>query len=199
MPADQLTTRERATLLVLLAEGRELTNAQLREVAGFALDGEPRRRLTDRKLVTSRRAGRSYAFEITDDGAAACAAELSAARPARAGYLGGALYAVLRGLGRTGTPLAELFPARPDVEEAIRDAYARVADGPGEWVGLVALRAELGGVDRGEVDAALERMAATPGVHVQAESNRKALTDAHRAAAVRFGGDDRHMIMIEAG
>lgn len=198
MPADQLTTRERATLLVLLAEGRELTNARLREVAGFALDGEPRRRLTDRRLVTSRRVGRSYAFEITDDGAAACAAELSAARPARAGYLGGALYAVLRGLGRSGTPLAELFPARPDVEEAIRAAYARIAD-PGEWVGLVGLRAELGGLDRAEVDAELERMAALPGVHVQAESNRKALTDAHRAAAVRFGGDDRHMIMIEAG
>ncbi len=198
MPADQLTTRERATLLVLLAEGRELTNARLREVAGFALDGEPRRRLTDRKLVTSRKVGRSYAFEITDDGAAACAAELSAARPPRSGYLGGALYAVLRGLGRTGTPLAELFPARPDVEQAVRVAYARIAS-PGEWVGLVGLRAELSGLDRAEVDAELERMASLPGVHVQAESNRKALTDAHRAAAVRFGGDDRHMIMIEAG
>lgn len=198
MPADQLTPRERATLLVLLAEGRELSNAQLREAAGFALDGEARRRLNGAKFVTSRRVGRTYVHELTDDGAARCTEELSATRPPRAGHLGGALYAVLAGLGRTGTPLADLFPFRPDVERSVRSAYARLADGPGAWVGLVRLREELGDLPRAAVDAELERLASAPGVHVQAEPNRKALTDEHRAAAVRFGGDDRHMIMIEA-
>lgn len=199
MPADQLTLLERAALLVLLAEGRRLTNAQLEEAAGFRLVGPARLRLVEDKLITCERSGRSYAFELTDDGAAWCTAELANARPPQARPLGGALYAVLRGLARTGTPLSDLFPYRTDPEQSIRSAYSRLADGPGDWVGLVRLREELDGLDRAEVDGALERMASTPGVHVQAESNQKALTDAHRAAAVRFGGDDRHMIMIEAG
>lgn len=198
MPNDQLTARERATLLVLLAEGRKLTNAQMKEVAGFTLDGEPRRRLVERKLITSEKKGRGNVFELTEPGAAWCRDELTSARPPRAGYLGGALYAVLSGLQRNGTPLSELFAYRPDVEEEIRRAYAQMA-APGEWVGLNRLREELGGVGRDAVDAELERLASTPGVHVQAEPNQKALTDADRAASVRFGGDDRHMIMIEAG
>ena len=199
MPADRLTLLERAALIVLLAEGRRLTNAQLEEAGGFRLVGPARRRLVEDKLVTCERAGRSYAFELTDDGAAWCTAESASTRPPQARPLGGALYAVLRGLARTDTPLSDLFPYRADAEQGIRAAYSRLADGPGDWVGLVRLREELDGLDRAEVDAALERMAATPGVHVQAESNQRALTDAHRAAAVRFGGDDRHMIMIEAG
>ncbi|MBY8851214.1 hypothetical protein K7G98_23850 [Saccharothrix sp. MB29] len=47
MPEERLTTRERAALLVLMAEARELTNAELRELAGFTLDGAHRRRLND--------------------------------------------------------------------------------------------------------------------------------------------------------
>jgi hypothetical protein len=197
VPADDLTNRERAILLALMAEAREVTNAELRAVAGLALDGAPRRRLNDRKLVTSRKVGRVFAHELTDDGAAWCTAEMSEPVPPRAGYLGGALYALLAGLGRSGRPLHEIF--RPDVEKQIRGAYDRLATAAGDWVGLAALREELFGVPRTEVDGELERMASTPGVHVQAESNQKALTDADRAAAVHFGGDDRHLLMIEAG
>ncbi len=195
VPAEQLTVLERAALLTLMAEARELTNAELHDVAGLRLQGVTRRRLNDRKLVTSRKVGRSFAHELTDDGAAWCTAELTEPVPARAGSMGGALYAVLAGLARSGQRLHEVF--RPDVEKQIRGAYARLA-APGAWVGLVALREELFGVPRDAVDAELERMASTPGVHVQAETNQKALTEADRAAAVRFGGDDRHMIMIEA-
>jgi chromosome segregation and condensation protein ScpB len=68
VPTDQLTLRERATLLALMAEARELTNAELREIAGFTLDGRPRRRLNEQKLVTSRKLGRSFTHELTDDG-----------------------------------------------------------------------------------------------------------------------------------
>ncbi len=195
MPAD-LTNLERAILLALMAEAREVTNAELYGVAGLKLHGEPRRRLNERKLVESRKVGRSYAHELTDSGAAWCAAELAAPVPPRAGYLGGALYALLAGLARTGRPLHEIF--RPDVERQIRAAYGRLAK-PGEWVGLVALRQELFGVPRAAVDAELERLASTPGAHIQAESNQKSLTDADHAAAVRFGGDDRHLLMVEAG
>jgi hypothetical protein len=201
VPTDQLTVRERATLLTLMAEARELTNVELRAVAGFTLDGQPRRRLNEQKLVTSRKVGRGLAHELTDDGWAWCAAELSADRPARTGYLGGACYALLAGLGRrfaqSGQQLSDLF--QPDVEQQIRSAYRQLVKAPGEWVGLADLREKLFGVPREAVDAELDRMASSQGVHIQAESNQKALTEADRAAAVRFGGDERHLLMIETG
>ncbi len=213
MPADQLTHRERAALLVLLAEGREMTNADLREVAGFTLDGQPRRRLVDDKLITAEKRGRSYCFEITDDGAKRCRTELGSPLPARSGYLGGALHAVLAALGRNDAPLSELLVPRTadrvageqadiegaDIEGAVRAAYReapRTADG---WAGLTGLRALLGGRARGEVDAALVRMASSPGVHLQPEPHQARLTDADRADAVVIGGTERHMIKIEAG
>lgn len=212
MPADQLTHRERAALLVLLAEGREMTNADLREVAGFTLDGQPRRRLVDDRLITAEKRGRRYHFEITDDGAKRCRTGLDAPLPARSGYLGGALHAVLAALGRHDAPLSELLVPRAvdgpvdgethgdtDAERAVRDAYRaapRTADG---WAGLTGLRALLGGRPRAEVDAALVRLASCPGVHLQPEPHQARLTDAHRADAVLVGGTERHMIKIEAG
>ena len=199
MPTDQLTVPERAALLALMAEARELTNAELHAVAGFTLTGEPRRRLVERKLVTSRRVGRSYAHELTDDGWAWCTEELDAGPPARAGSLGGALYALLAGLKRhvaRGGQLYEIF--QPDVEKMIRNAYAELAKRPGDWVGLADLRERLAGVARADLDAELERMATIPGVYVQAGADQKSLTAADHAAAARFGGDDRHFLMIEA-
>jgi hypothetical protein len=198
VPDDQLTLRERTTLLALMAEARELTNAELRALAGFTLDGPARRRLNEQKLVASRKVGRGFTHELTDDGWAWCREELSAPRPARAGFGGGALYALLAGLdrylARSGLQLSDAF--RPDVEKQVRAAYRRVGR-PDEWVALAALRAELPDVPRTAVDAELERLAATPGVHVRAASDQKALTAADHAAAVRFGGDDRHLLMIE--
>lgn len=215
MPADhQLSVPERAVMLALMAEAREVPNPELRATWGVKLDGKPRLKLNDLKLVTSTRRGRGFAHELTDSGWAWCRRELSAERPAGAGSFGGALYAVLasfeRFLARTDLQLADVFqPGAPvtevsadeepglPVETQIRTAYARLKQ-PGEWLGLVNLRNALPDVSRDDLDAALERMAAAPGVHVQAEINQKALTAAHRAAAVRFGGDDRHLLMIEA-
>ena len=200
MPVDHLTNRERAVLLTLMAEARELTNAELHGLAGLTLDGEPRRRLNERKLVTSTRFGRSYAHELTDAGWRWCSEELGRSTPPRANSLGGALYRLMAGLRRhfdqTGEQLSEIF--QPDLEELVRGAYARLAGSRRGYVGLAELREALVGVSREEVDAELERLAGTPGVHVVAEPNQKALTDDDRAASVRFGGDERHMLKIES-
>jgi hypothetical protein len=98
------------------------------------------------------------------------------------------------------------------LENAIRRAYDMLlvlGDEDGierRWVGMVELRAELDAdrraagaepYDRSEVDAALRRLSREPGVHVQEEVNRQALTDADRDAAVRFGGSSRHILLIE--
>lgn len=197
MTADQLTPSQRAVLLTLMASARELTNAEVQAVAGtFRRDA--RDALNDLKLVTSRKEGRTFVHELTDDGWARCREELLAERPARSG-VGGAVYAVLAGLDRylerEDKQLSDVF--RPDVQAQVRGAYLRVAGRYGEWVGLADLRAALDGVPRDDVDTALERLASQPGVHVQGETNQQALTDADRAAALRLGGADRHAVKIE--
>jgi hypothetical protein len=192
-------------MFALLAQGRPLTNPQLREATGLTLDGENRRKLNDLKLVASEKVGRSFVHELTDDGAVWCENELPSERPDRAGAAGGALYAILGGLHRylqrTGQRLVDLFPAaepKSELESRIRTAYSKLSSLSGlPWVGLAKLRAELSDVPRDELDRALEELSWQPGVHVQAEANQQALTDADREAAVRFGGSSRHLLKIE--
>ena len=199
MLTDQLNTEERAILLVLMAEGRELTNPEMRDIAGVTLDGKPRRRLEDGGLVAARRVGRPYAFVLTKGGSDWCNDHLAENWPVRSGTLGTALRILLvSGLRQRGQELVEILPFRSVVEQQIRGVYWRVAESPGDWVGLADLRPKLAHLARESVDAELERMASTPGVHVLAEPNQKALSEADRAAAVRFGGDERHMLKIEA-
>jgi hypothetical protein len=77
---DDLSARDRAVLFALLAEARTVSNPELKELIGFALVGQDRRRLNDRKLVESAKAGRAFAHELSDRGWRWCAEEL-AARP----------------------------------------------------------------------------------------------------------------------
>jgi hypothetical protein len=201
MSEQELTLRERASLMALMAAAREVTNAELREMAGLAIDGACRRTLNDRRLVRSTKVGRSYVHELTDEGALWCAAELSAPRPPRSGYGGAALYAVLAGiqrhLTRTGQVLAEVF--RPDVESQVKAAYADLARGKVTSIKLADLRERLDGVPREEVDHALDTLARRPGVHIRAEADQKTLTDRDHEAAVVLGDTPRHLVLIEAG
>jgi hypothetical protein len=200
MPEDQLTLTERCVLLVLMAEARELTNADLHILAGVKLDGRYRLRLNDLGLVSSVKVNRAYVHELTDRGTKWCAAELTRSRPARSGCAGGALYTVLAGVGRhltdSGHTLADVF--RPDVARQVETAYAELTRGSGTPVRLAVLRTTLSGLPRDDVDRALEQLARRPDVHVRAEADQKILTEEDRAAAVRLGGTPRHLLTIEA-
>lgn len=199
MPDNQLTLSERCVLLVLMAEARELTNAELHASAGITLDGRYRRRLNELDLVSSTKVKRAFVHELTDRGAVWCAEELSRVRPVRSGYAGGALYAVLAGLGRhldhTGHALADIFT--PDVPARIAAAYTELSRGNGTPVRLAVLRDRLDDVARPRFDQALELLARRAGVHVRAESDQKTLTDEDRAAAITLGGTPRHLLTIE--
>ncbi|MBB5800962.1 hypothetical protein F4560_000730 [Saccharothrix ecbatanensis] len=199
MSEERLTMRERAALLVLMAEARELTNAELRELAGFTLDGACRRRLNELGLVISTKTGRAYVHDLTDDGAVRCQAELSVQRPPRAGYAGGALYVVLAGLRRhleaTGGTLGELFTA--DLGHRVENAYLVLASRPGDAVPLLALREHLGDVPTDRLDRALTALADRSDVHLRAEADQKSLTEQDRLAALVLGGSPRHTLMIE--
>jgi hypothetical protein len=85
------------------------------------------------------------------------------------------------------------------VRAQVRDAYADAARMPGDWVPLAEIRDRLDaqGLTRAEVDAALEKLAVTPGVQVIPWDNAKALTARDRAAALDFGGEMNHNIRIE--
>jgi hypothetical protein len=207
MAGDALKVSEIAVLLALMAEAREVSNVELRERYGFTLTGESKARLNAMKLVTSRRIGRAFAHELTDPGWARCRDELFAPCPPRAGTAGGALYALLHGLGRylsnNQLSLSDVFrqapekPSSADVEAGIRTAYWRARRQPAGWVALRDLRPLLGGQSSQAVDEALVRMDGRPGIRLLPQEDQKAITAADESAAVSVGGRAFHFLLIE--
>jgi hypothetical protein len=212
MTKDELGITERAALLTLMAEAREIPNAELRTVFGIRLSPDQRRQLNDLKLLSSRTEERRLVHELTDRGWVWCAAELEAQRPPRSGSMGTVAYALLAGVGRylkrSGTSLSDVFdvdrkasgePASPvDLEGRIRDAYRRLASEENGWVSLTRLRGLIGDVPRAEVDATLRRMYRSPLVNIVAEADQRILTPEDRESAVRIGGQDKHLMAIGA-
>jgi hypothetical protein len=100
-------------------------------------------------------------------------------------------------LARSGTKFEEFF--QPDIEAWIRAAYTDLTSRrPGSWVKLSALRPRLSNVPRDVVDAELDRMIEFPEVELKNEFNQSSLDAADREAAVRIGGEARHLLKIEA-
>lgn len=86
-------------------------------------------------------------------------------------------------------------------EQQIRDAYEKLKREPGDWVPLADLREELErhGLSRKDADAALEEMGSRhPNVYLIPWDNRKVLRQRDHDASLRFGGDDNHVIRIDA-
>ncbi len=218
MTSIELTAAETAILFVLMAEGRDVANPELKTF-GPELTKPSREKLNRAGLVQSQLIARRYLHSLTDDGWAWCAANLGADAPARATPASKALFTVLQGLDRhlrsTDTLVSEVFlargisaaepastPAAPpiatgvDVEQRIRAAYHRLTPRPGGLVGLLELLAELTDLDRTDVDRCLVALQRLPGVSVIPEPNQKTLTDGDRAAAVTIGAQHRHLIAI---
>jgi hypothetical protein len=207
MQPDDLSVKERAVLFALLGEARELSNPQLEARVGFRLTGKERRTLNDRKLVDSRKAGRTYTHELSDAGWHWCAMELSAGPKESATSMERALYAVLGGLARhldeTEQSLADIFRRRTDgaadIDELIMAAYRGLASGPGEFVKLGELRAQLTDIARSDLDSALERLYRAQQVNLVSQANQQILTEADRRCALMVGGEQKHMISVPPG
>ncbi|MFC3981930.1 hypothetical protein [Streptosporangium jomthongense] len=215
-----LSFAEVSFLVILMVEGKEVTNPYLEERYGVTLTGESRRKLNDLKLVESRKQGRSFSHLLDDDGWVRVAKEFENGIPMPRGVAGAMNLALVsltrRLLARTGLqlnelPLSEETPTAPGVETTepveiesgdittrIRAAYAKLADTPGELISLARLRPLLDGASKEEVDIALKGMIHISGVSIVPESNRKVLTPEAREAAVTFGGQEKHLISIEA-
>jgi hypothetical protein len=95
-------------------------------------------------------------------------------------------------------------PNRPEapvaadgLESRVRTVYEDLSVKQQDWVRLSKLREALGNPDDVEMRRVLLAMIRTGRVHLAPSSNRKGLTDADRAAAIRIGGEDKHLIAIE--
>ncbi len=97
--------------------------------------------------------------------------------------------------GRANPPPAPT-PSVPKMKQAIRDAV-RAAVPPGDYVMLSDIRRQLpSDWPRADVDRALNDLANDPDVNVVPESNQKMLRPEDRAAALRRGGQQKHLIAI---
>lgn len=217
---DDLTPSERALLVLLMVEARDILNVELNERFRVDLTGQSRLKLNRLKYVESWKQGNRLVHRLGDQGWAYCRRELDFTNP-RARALSAALTvlfaSVQRDAERTNRSLAEVFapdltvPAArespvpppppseaeaPDLAARIRSAYQNLAARHGDWVSLADLRSRLDGASRADIDAALQRLEREPDVNVVPESNQKALSDAERKAAVRIGGQDKHFLAI---
>ncbi|PPK60997.1 hypothetical protein V5P93_002158 [Actinokineospora auranticolor] len=207
--AERLGHKQTAVVLTLLSLAREVSNPELQGLVGFTLDGKDRVRLNDLQLVDSHKDGRRYVHKLTDTGKRWCIAEFGTGTPplppARS-VLAPALYIFLGGVGRflerKGLKLDDVFAPEvgvspEEIEDRVRTAYRELAVRPRATVRLADLRPRLGGAATEDVDAVLKRLSRDRQVSLVPDSDRKALTDADHAAAVRIGGEDQHLIAIE--
>jgi hypothetical protein len=203
---EDLTGTERAVLLVLMAESRQVPNPDL-IVLGPKLDKPARDKLNKLGLIESERSSGRFVHELTDRGWHLCREILSAGPPPRSTGPAKTLYTMLSALARyldgADLSLADVFgycievTTTATIDDRLRDAYLRLAPRPGGWVSLTHLRAELPDASRDEVDAALHTLYRTPGVSLIPEENKKVLTDSDRAAAIMIGDQHKHLIAIE--
>jgi hypothetical protein len=209
MADDDLTPSESAILIVLMVEAREVTNPELVARYGLNVRKENRDKLNELGYVASRRVGQPYMHVLDDKGWLRVQDDLDVSSP-NARAIGAALAALHSGLRERVLPrtncrnLAELFaltdimpPQRPtNLEVRLRSAYAALVSEPGEWLALTRLRPFFADVSRDEVDEALDHLLRSPDVNIVPESNQKSLSEADRAAALRIGGQDKHLLAI---
>ncbi|MFI5956689.1 hypothetical protein [Cryptosporangium sp. NPDC051539] len=213
MSNDALKPVERAALLLLVAVAEpSVANPDLTARFGVAITGDGWRGLNDRKLVRTTKVGRSLTHEVLDDGWARARDELLGVLPKS--ILGQAATATInaqlhRYLTRNDLRLFDIFQAadadadvveaetaQVDLADRLRAAYWQITKKPNGWVLLSALREQLAGLPRADVDAALVALNSAPDVTYSTETNKKSLADGGESAVV-IGNQKKHLIAIE--
>lgn len=195
---EKYTPSARAALMVLLLENREVPNPELTKQHKITLSPVDRSRLNKDGLLKTNDTARPFVHRITDEGIEWCLADLhEGEQPTRSGPLARANAELLRRLVQNlprGTLIAAIRGG--GLESLIRKAYWDLSAGPQDWIRLARIRPRLEAA-KSEVDETLLKMIKTGTVHLAPDSNRKVLTDDDHAAAVRVGGEDKHLLAIE--
>lgn len=191
-------TAEQAALIVLALANTEVPNTVITKGYGIDLREPGRKRLNKDGLIRTRKEKARLFHEITDDGIAWCERELATVEaPPRSGPLPRAVFEALRLILRHGDVFLEDVLRAAALESQIRTEYRELRRKPQDWVRLADLRARLNGADRDTVDRVLLAMTKTRRVHLAPDSDQRAVTDADRAAAIRIGSEDKHLVAIE--
>ncbi|GAB3497432.1 hypothetical protein [Amycolatopsis cihanbeyliensis] len=192
---------EKAALFALILADGEVSTPELKKSYGVELRKETRESLNEAGLIRSRTEAVPHLHEITEAGRLRCEEVLaSGERPLRASTLLGVLCTVIapiaKYLRQQDIRLVDVIhPA--DLESRIRAVYRELSMKPRDWVRLARLRPKLNGADQEEVDRVLLAMTRTGLVHLAPDSNRKTLTEADHAAAIRIGSEYKHLVAIE--
>ncbi len=106
-----LTPNQINALVVLMVEARELTNNELRDLAGFALTGADNAKLVKEGLVSTDRSHRPYSHELTEKGWRVVRTLHTSAPPRRGGSATRSMFTVLANVHRS---LDRLRISQPD-------------------------------------------------------------------------------------
>jgi hypothetical protein len=176
-------------------------NPDLRKDYKIELPKPGRDRLNKDGLIRTWPVKRRLVHQITDGGIAWCVGELTKVEaPDRSGPLPRLVFEVMHRLPQylkwRDVDFADVIN-RGSLESLIREAYQDLLDPAQDWVRLARLRPRIDDVDRAEVDDLLLKMIKTGLVHFAPDSNTKALTEVDHEAAIRVGGEDKHLMAIE--
>ncbi|MDG4833632.1 hypothetical protein O7627_30625 [Solwaraspora sp. WMMD1047] len=211
MPDKQLSAPARQALIALMINVNEASNPQLHERFRFKIEKSVRNELADAKLIEWRAGFRGTIFHTLtpkgwERGGTVAAEPLPPQVTALARLLYGWVDMFSRHLARTGVRFEDALraiehPATDDtqaapagVEERVLAVYHELAGNPGDLVSLARVRRRLADVERPVLDAALKAMDRDRRIHLEPETNRKALEPEAREAAISIGGEDKHLI-----
>jgi hypothetical protein len=197
----ELAPTDYAFLIILKAEGRELSNTEMDRLYRVRLKGEEYAKLNAAGYVSSDTTHRPYRHSITRAGLKILAGRLTVdegqRRAPRELPLWAALVAQQNEIVRLQAG-ASTVAEKPvaDLDDRIRTVYAELAGVPGAWVDLTALRPLLADVPKADLDRAFVRMLDAPDVRLEPEPFGHRVGAAERRAAVHVGGEDRHKLAI---
>jgi len=215
----QLPAPARQALIALVLLVEEATNPVLHERFGVTIQKVTRNMLLTQGLINvGKGLNNANTHELTEKGWKRGRCELAAAAPALTGNAGPAwgrlLYGALNVLERLMTQknlqMAHVFTVfeEPDsaepqdqilvlsVEDQVLAIYGELAKRPGDLVSLARLRGKLAEVRRDDLDKALKAMDRQRIIQLEPDPNRKALPAEAHEAAIRIGGEDKHLLTI---
>ncbi|GAA2143592.1 hypothetical protein [Glycomyces algeriensis] len=201
LPQDQLDK-----LIALASFGGSASNSELWQRYRFRLVSKPRTALELGGYISSSRKSGNAPFDLllTEKGRELCREALRTG-PDSSASLGhrinqGMFERLAELLAANGLDVFDLVKSQAEPEAASKEglsaAYFALAPRPGAWVSLADLRPELEGVERESLDRLIHDLHVAGDVTLIPEENRRSITPEDREAAIRIGGEDRHLISI---